>query len=165
MRFELSQHIAAPPDAVAEAFTDPDYYDALAGLPKLGAPEVLAMSAEDDLVRVEVRYRFAGDLSPAARAVLDPARLTWVEISDHDLARRRSTFVLKPDHYADRFSCRGRTRVDADPNDPSASVRRMQGEMKVRAPLVAGQVERAIVSGLEEHFAAEAKLLSVFLNE
>jgi hypothetical protein len=72
------------------------------------------------------------------------------------------SFVLKPDNYADRFSCRGRMRLDPADDDAGATVRRTQGELKVRALLVAGQVERAILSGLREHLEAEAGLLATW---
>ena len=61
---------------------------------------------------MRIRYRFSGDLSSAATAVLDPEKLTWVEESHHDLAARTVRFELHPDHYADRFSCRGQLPAD-----------------------------------------------------
>ena len=163
MDFELSQRIDAEAAAIASAFVDRDYYVELARLPKLGKPEVLALQHDGTNAHLEVRYRFTGDLSAAARAVLDPAKLTWVEVSDHDLVAHRISFVLKPDNYADRFSCRGRSRLDPADEDAGVTVRRTQGQLKVRAPLVAGQVERAIVSGLSEHLEAEAQLLASWL--
>ena len=38
---------------------------------------------------------------------------------------------------------------------PGGSIRRLEGDLKVRVPLVGGRVERALVSGLQEHAAAE----------
>ena len=64
----------------------PGYYDALGRAPKLGVPEVLEREADGDEVVMRIRYRFSGDLSSAAKAVLDPEKLTWVEESHHDLA-------------------------------------------------------------------------------
>ncbi|MGH8991452.1 MAG: hypothetical protein ACRDZ7_07990, partial [Acidimicrobiia bacterium] len=81
MRFHLEQTFAACVDAVALAFTEPDLYAALGALPKLGEPHVLSRTENGDTVNLEVRYRFTGDLSPAARKVLDPAKLSWVERS------------------------------------------------------------------------------------
>jgi len=158
--FNLSQRIDAEAGAVAAAFVDPAYYVELATLPKLGTPEVLALEHDGEKAHLEVRYRFTGDLSAAVRAVVDPEKLTWVEVSDHDLVARRMSFVLKPDNYADRLSCRGRMRLDSADDHSGTTVRRTQGELKVRALLVAGQVERAIVSGLREHLEAEAALLA-----
>jgi hypothetical protein len=39
------------------------------------------------------------------RAVVDPRKLSWVEVSVHDLATRTATFRMDADHYADRFRC------------------------------------------------------------
>lgn len=165
MHFELTQRLAAPAADVATAYTDPAFYEALAGLPKLGAPRVLDRTVTTGHVQLRVRYRFVGDLSAAVRAVVDPGKLTWVEVSDHDLATRSAEFHLEPDNYADRLSCRGHCRFEPDPTDTGATVRTSRGELKVRAPLVAAAVERAIVSGLEEHLVAEVPLLEQWLAQ
>jgi len=163
MHFELSQRFAAPVADVADAFCDPGFYAALAGLPKLGRPEVLSREPDGHRIVLRVRYRFNGELSSAARAVLDPSKLTWVEESVHDLDTFEVTFVQVPDHYTDRFSCRGTYRFRADGND--STLRSAEGDVKVRAPLVGSSVERAIISGLKEHLDEEVDLLERWLTE
>jgi hypothetical protein len=160
VRFELEQRFSSGPDDVAAAFADPGLYPLLAELPKLGSPEVLSHEVDGDVVHLEVRYHFAGHLSAAARAVLDPDRLTWVDRSTHDLASRSVTYELIPDEYRDRFRSSGAYRFDAD---GAGTLRRASGEVSVRAPLVARSVERAIVSGLHEHLDEEAALVERFL--
>jgi hypothetical protein len=160
MRFNIEQRFAANVDAVARAYADPALYGALVGLPKLTQPEVVGHESDGDTVVLQVRYRFGGELSSAARAVIDPERLTWVERSTHDLARRQTTFIMVPDHYADRFSCRGSYRFEAT---DTGCRRRGEGDLRVRALLVAGAVERAIVSGLEEHLVDEVPVVEAFV--
>lgn len=163
MRFGLTQRFAAPLAAVADAFRDPGLYAALAELPNLGTPELLERTVKGDTVRVRVRYRFTGNLSPAVTAVIDPAKLTWVDVSEHHRATHRVTFHLEPDHYADRLRCHGWYRFHADPDDPAATLRHSEGDVKVRMPIVGGSVERAMVSGLEEHLADEVPILETWL--
>lgn len=165
MRFEVVQRFAAPVDAVARAFAEPGLYDALAALPKLGAPEVLERSEEGAIVRMRVRYEFTGELAPAARAVLDPSRLTWVDESEHDLARHHVSFRLVADHYADRFRASGTYQFTVDPDDAARTVRTSAGEVKVKAPFVGGAVERAIVSGLREHLDDEVAIVDRWLHD
>lgn len=160
MRFTVEQQFSATPDAVARAYTDPELYLAFEDLEKMSRPDVLAHEAEGDVVRMQIRYRFKGHLAPAARAVIDPARLTWVEQSTHDLARRTTTFTMVPDHYRDRFRCSGSYRFDAAGD---GTVRRCAAELKVQALLVAGAVEGAIVSGLREHLDEEVAVVEAFL--
>lgn len=160
MRFTIQQRFASAPDAVARAFADPDLYLAFEDLPKMSRPEVLAHAANGDEVELQIRYRFSGQLSSAARAVVDPARLTWVEHATHDLAARSTTFRMVPDHYADRFRCDGAYRFE---RDGAGTLRRCEGDIKVKAPLVGGAVERAIVSGLREHLDAEVAVVEAFL--
>ncbi len=162
MRFTTAQRFASPVDAVAAAYADPGLYPTLSGLTKLGQPEVLGHEEGDGRVTLRIRYRFGGELSSAARAVLDPARLTWIEVSEHDLAARTTTFRMLPDHYADRFTCTGRYRFL--PADDGGCTRAGEGDLRVRAPLVGGAVERAIVSGLHEHLAEEAPLVDRYVS-
>jgi hypothetical protein len=162
MRFAIEQRFTADVDAVSRAYADPALYAAMAGLQKLRDADVLSHTLENDRVVLEVRYRFGGDLNPAVTAVIDPTRLTWVERSVHDLASRHTTFAMHPDHYADRFRCAGSYRFE--PADGGGSRRRGEGDVKVKALLVAGAVEGAIISGLREHLDEEVPVVEAFLG-
>lgn len=162
MRFQIEQRFAADVDAVAQAYADPALYAALDGLLKLSQPEVVSHQVEGDTVVLQVRYHFGGELSAAARAVIDPARLTWVERSTHDLGQRRTTFTMVPDHYRDRFTCEGSYRFEAV---DGGCRRRGEGDLRVKALLVAGAVEAAIVSGLKEHLVDEVPVVEAFVAD
>jgi hypothetical protein len=162
VRFAIEQHFTSDADAIARAYADPELYRTFAGagLQKLRDADVLSHTLADDRVVLEVRYRFGGALSPAVTAVIDPSRLTWVERSVHDLATRQTTFAMHPDHYADRFRCAGSYRfVEAE----GGSRRIGEGEAKVKALLVGGAVEGAIVSGLKEHLVEEIPVVEAFV--
>jgi len=162
VRFTIEQQFDAAVDVVARAYADPALYATFVGMRKLSTPEVLEHSVDGDLVRLDVRYRFAGDLSPAARAVIDPGRLSWVERSTHDLADRRTRFAMLPDHYRDRFRCEGSYRFVAI--DEETSARHGDADLRVKALLVAHAVESAIVSGLQEHLADEVPIVEAFVR-
>jgi hypothetical protein len=169
MRFEIEQEIAGAPDAVARIYTQPRFYELLGALPKVGEPEVLNRREDGAVVHLAVRFRFAGNLSPAVTKVIDPDKLTWIDESVHDLARCMVTFRLNPDHYADRFRAEGSSRYQ--PIGESRTRRTTQGEVAVKVPLlmgggrVGGVVESAIVSGLREHFAAEVAVVERLLRD
>lgn len=161
MRFRLEQTFAAPVDAVALAFTEPELYTAFGSLPKLGQPQVLGRREDGDVVSLQVRYRFTGDLSPAARKVVDPARLSWVEHSTHDLTRHQVDFIMVPDNYGNLLRASG--RYSFEPDGPDATRRVAEGDVAVRVPLVGKAVEGAIVSGIKEHLAEEVPLVERYL--
>lgn len=161
MRFDLTQTIAAPVDAVAAAYASTEMYEALDGDDRLSKPEVLDRREEGGLVVLRIRYRYVAEMSAAVTAVVDPARLSWIEETRHDLAARTIDVRLLPDHYADRMSAHGTARYRAEGD---TTVRRLQGELKVKALLVGGAVEKAIVAGLEEHLAQEAPQVEAYLS-
>ena len=101
MRFSIEQRFAADADAVARAYADPALYVALGRAPEaLARPRCVGHDVDGDTVELAGPLPVRRELSAAARAVIDPERLTWVERSTHDLARRRTTFTMVPDHYA-----------------------------------------------------------------
>lgn len=161
MEFTIEQAYTAAPDAVAAAYTEPALYERVGEASSLGRPEVVDRRVEGDRVLLQVRYRFAGQLNGPARRALDPAKLTWVEHSSHDLAARLVTFQLVPDHYGDRFSASGTATVADAPGGGAA--RRVRGTLTVKAPLVGRAVENAIVSGLRDHLRAEAGAVDAFV--
>lgn len=163
MRFSLEHHLDAHVDAVSQAFAEPALYDTFAALPRAGRPEVLRHQVDDDgKVRLWVRWVFTAELSSAARAVIDPDRLSWVQQTVHDVPGRIVTYTMVPDHYADRFSSSGGYRFSDAPG--GGCTRRSEGEVKVKAPLVGRAVEGAIVDGLKEQLTAEVPLVERFIK-
>jgi hypothetical protein len=161
MEFELDQRLQGTPDAVLGVLLDRAFLDARAELPRLGSAELLELTRDDTTARVRVRMHFSGQLSSAVTAVVDPAKLTWVDDATFVLAARGARHEILPDHYADRLS----SHYDDVLHDDAGSTRRvLTGTLKVRAPLVGGRVEKAIVSGLREYVEAEAELLNRWLE-
>lgn len=160
VRFEIEQRFPGSLEAVEEALIDPAYLKRLSALPKLGAPELLDRTDDGHLVLLSVRYQFVGEVSSAVRAVVDPARLGWIEESTLDRRTHVTTFTIVPDHYGGLLRCSGTyTLREAD----GGTVRTAEGDIKVSVPLVGGKVERAIVSGLREHAEAEVAVMAEHL--
>jgi hypothetical protein len=161
MEFELEQRLRGAPETVLDLLFDQEFLAARAGLPNLGGSEVLEVTRAGTTARVRVRMHFTGKLAPAVTAVVDPAKLTWVDDATFDLAARRGHHQIRPDHYADRLSCTYDDRLDVD-GDGARRV--LAGTVKVRAFLVGSKVEGAIVGGLRESTAAESALLNDWLG-
>ncbi len=161
MRFDAEQRFDAEVEHLLGLFTDPDFYATLTGLPKISAPELLDHRASGDKVHISYRQRYTGDLPAAAQTMIDPHKISWIEVVVFDLTAATAATHLKPDHYADRFSCRGQyTFSDLG---RGRSSRRLDGDLKIRVPLVGGRVEAALISGLKEHADAERDLIEARL--
>lgn len=162
MNFRIDQRIAASLNDVETALLDREFVAATAELPKLGAPELLELQRDGDHVRQRIRYRFTAELSGAVTRVVDPNKLTWVDDARYDLTTHTSRHRILPDNYGDRLHAAYDVALESLGN----STRRVAtGELTVHVPIVGGRVERAIVSGLEEHAAAEADLLTSWIDE
>jgi len=151
VRFHIEQRFGLSAQTVCDAMTDAGFASRMSGLPRLGRPELVERREDPDRIVTLIRYAFVGDLNQAVRRVIDPARLSWVEEAVCDRTTLRTTFRILPDHYAQLIACQGTTTLTAVQGGTSRST---DGELKVHVPLVGAKVERAILSGLEEHAAA-----------
>jgi len=160
--FVIEQNFGADPDDVARAYTEPGLYELIGDVSPLGRPEVLDRTVDGGgRVLLRLRYRFTGELNAAARAAVDPERLSWVEFSTHEVARRHVDYRLVPDHYGNRFRAEGKCTTRRGPH--GGAVRTVEGSLRVKAPLVGRAVEKAIVSGLRQHLTGEATAVERFL--
>jgi hypothetical protein len=159
--FALEQELDGSPERVLDLLLDRSFLEARGGLPKIGASELLELSRDATTARVRVRMRFTGELAPAVTRIVDPAKLTWVDDATFVLATCGARHEIQPDNYADRLAC----RYDDVLHDDRGRTRRvLTGKVEVRAFLVGGKVEGAIVSGLREYALAEAGLLNEWLG-
>jgi hypothetical protein len=157
MHFRVEQPLAVPREVAVRALVDPGFYASMGAMDNIGTPEILRREERDGAVHLAVRYRFTGHLARPARAVLDPAKLSWVIESAMFVEETRAEFRMLPDNYADRLECAG-TYVFEDRGDTSAQL--VEGELRIHLPLVAGAAERGIFLGLRQHMADEAALLA-----
>jgi hypothetical protein len=163
MKFTVGQSVAVAPDDAVAAYGNHAFYEGRAQRDDISIVEVVGHQESGSHVHIEVRYRFTGNLSSAVRAVVDPAKLTWVTRTDIDKEQRAASFTVQPDHYPDRLACSGIFRfTDAD-TGPAATVITIEGDLKVRAFLVGRAAEQAIVSGLRSYLQAEASTLPDFI--
>jgi hypothetical protein len=161
VRFDVEQRFSADLATVEAVLYSPPLLERLATLPKLGGATLLSEQRDGARITRRVRYRFTAELNAAVTAVVDPDKLTWVEESVHDTTTHRTTWGIVPDHYPGRMTCQGTFQLLAD---GSGTRRLTQAELKVHVPIVGGRVERAIVSGLEEHAVDEEQAVNAYLS-
>jgi|SRR5713101_292429 len=158
MEFEVLQQLRGSLDAVEAAFLDPAFVQELATLPKMGRIELLDQHATGDQVHRRVRYTFGGEVSAAVKAVVDPARLTWVEESTIDRVTHVTTFRILPDYYARLLEASGTIRLTEEP-EHTTTFREIDGNVAVHVPLVGRKVEQVIVSDLKDNVALQGQLI------
>ncbi len=157
MHFSIDQSIGRPLDEVEELLFDERFVGATSALPRVGSCSLVSEKRSGDTISARLHRRFDAPLNAAVRRAIDPSKLTWTEEIEYNTSKHRGRHRIVPDNYADRVSSEYSTALAPS----TAGTRRVtSGTMKVRARFVGGQIEKAIVSGLEEYSAAEAHLLT-----
>jgi hypothetical protein len=93
-------------------------------------------------------------VSSAVRAVIDPAKMSWVTRTELYPGQARSEWVVLPDHYPDRLSASGSYRFAPD-DSPCSTVVTVEGDLRVHVPIVGRSVERVIASDLRAYIQDE----------
>ena len=156
MHLRIEQRVAAPVSDIEAALLDGAFWDEVSAAGTVAQPRLLDQVVDGDHVHQRIRFRFVASLSSAARAVLDPEKLTFVQDADIDRSTHRAHFKIVPDHYASRFEASGGWVLEADGD----SARRIyDADLHVHFPFVGGQVEKALGAGLRTYAEQEAEVL------
>lgn len=161
MKLTIEQRFTLPVDVVARAYADPLVYRSFPERGAMARPVLIDRAEEGGQIVFRVQHRFVGQVSAAVRRVVDPTKLTWVEHVTLEVASATAAFRIQPDHYRRLLRCEGTYAFVADGD---GCRRTGSGELRVRAPLVAGAVEGTIVAGLQAHLREEVPLVESFLN-
>lgn len=161
MRICIDEPIAAGADEAQGAFLDPGFYAGLGELGGISAPEVRSLSVGPQRARVVVGYRFSGQLNGAARRILDPAKLTWSQETDVDLASRRSEVRMVPDNYAGLLSFSGWYELDG--LDEGHCNQHFEADLRIHVPVLGPLAERALAGSIRENLAGTARLVERYL--
>ena len=162
VKFSIGQNVAVAPDTAVAAYANPAFYENRAPSGDISLVEVVRHEDTGTQARIEVRSQFTGSVSSAVRAVIDPAKISWVTRTEIDKAQRRSTFTVLPDFYPDRLDCSGTFTFAEAASGPQATVITIAGDLKVHVFLVGRTVEQLIVNGLRSYLEAEISTLPGF---
>lgn len=166
MRFAVEQEFQGVTSAhVAAAYREQSLYDVITDLPFVGRPEPVAFNRVGDDVRLDLRYRVQLELPGAARAFIDPDKLTFVERSTIT-PDGATTFRVLPDNYAELLTCGGRAALT---EGPAGVVRQTTGQLDLdlgwQGALFEGQVAQAIVNGFRQSIAAQTTQVRAFISD
>lgn len=151
--FSAAHHFSAPPAAVLDTLADPEFQLALT-LPDLGPAELLEHRVEGDVVRLQLRYEYTGQLDARARRLLGGRHLTWVQAMRIDRAASSGTLHMQAE--AAPKALHGQASFTVAPEDGGGSVRTLHGDLRVSVPVIGPMAERRIVPGLVARLGVEA---------
>jgi hypothetical protein len=154
VKIAIRQAVAVPTAQAIAAYGAPAFYQDRPIRDDIAVLEVVHHEVSGDRIVIEVRFAFTGSVSSAVRAVIDPAKMSWVTRTEVRPAEARSDWVVQPDHYPDRLRASG--TYSFEPGDgPASTLVTVEGDLQVRVPIVGRSVERVIASDLRAYIADE----------
>ena len=153
MRLQAEHRFDAPARAVADVLVDPAFHREVE-LPDLRLLDVVDHRDDGDDALLSLRYEYVGQLDPVVRRLLGDRQLTWVQelAVDRMSGAGRLTFSVEGSpgrlHGVAYFTLRP---------DGEQTVWRLDGEVRVRVPLVGGSAERRVLAGFRARLDREAR--------
>jgi hypothetical protein len=169
VKFEIVDRFDGSLAAFEAVLNSADLHARLAvAMPGIESIEPLERVEDERCIRRRVRYtpRTEGKIPSFAMksSVVKPSMLRWIEESSYDKARHCFDYRILPnlpEIWRDRFQSQGRYQLA---EDGGQVLRRIQGEIVVRVPLLGRTVEKLLVREVTENFHAEAAAMSALLR-
>jgi len=157
VHFEREHEFAGTVEQVASLMSD-DGFQSVLDLPDLARPEVVAHDVDGTVHHLTLRYEYIGRLDPMAQKVVGGRKITWVQDLRIDVATGIGTLGFTADGVGGRAEGSATVTITATGTATSGpSCRRViDGDFRIRIPLVGGKAEQAIVPGLERRLDVEA---------
>jgi len=155
VKIAIRQAVAVPPAQALAAYGSPAFYTGRPVRDDIAVLEVVRHDDDGERILIEVRFAFTGSLSPAVRAVIDPAKMSWITRTEVRPAAARTDWVVLPDHYPDRLKASGSYRFAPGNDGPASTIVTVEGDIEVHVPIVGRSVERVIVSDLVRYIEDE----------
>jgi hypothetical protein len=150
---------AAAAHAVCDGMGDPDFYAGLQ-LPDVELPEVISRTGNGDRVDIHVRFTYTGKLDPIARRIVGQDHVEWVQQLDIDREALSCALRVVPALRAIPVSCTGGFVLrDTD----TGSRRTLDGDLRIRVPLIGSRAEKSLAPGIMRRLDLEAEALDRYL--
>lgn len=159
MRFRAQHRLAAPVDAVADRLVDPSFHHDLE-LPDLALLSVVEHVDDGTRAVLALRYEYVGRIDPVVQRLLSGRRPIWVQGFVLDRATGGGRLTFATEGHGDRLRAGADFVLRAE--DPG-TLWELEGEVKVRVPLLGGAAERRLVDGVLQRLAIQADQLAARL--
>ena len=134
---------------------DPELLAMAKTIPNLAGRELVSYREDGKLRSWVFRNTASGEIPEAARALVKPEMLTWNEESTWDLDAHAFTWRIVPEHFAHLLDAHGSWSLT---EEGARTHRVIDGELRVKVPLVGRLIEEVIVGRVKQSFEAEASV-------
>jgi hypothetical protein len=160
VQFEREHDFPGTVEQVASIMSDPGFQTVL-DLPDLARPDVVTHEVAGTARRLTLRYEYIGQLDPIAQKIVGGRTITWVQDLRVDVGTGVGTLGFSADGVGGRAD--GSASVVITGTGDASCSRRIDGEFRIRIPLVGGKAEKAIVPGLARRLDVEAAAVAAEL--
>ena len=161
-QFKIEHVWPVPRDIVLQHILDEELADRCNEVIRSVTRERISVDRSDD-GRVVQRFDVKANSVPAAaRRVLKPEMLEWIEESRWDPAAEKFTWMIETKIMKDKIKCSGELYYD----DLGGKTRRVVlGTIEIKIPLAGRIAEKVIVGSLRQSYEEASRVESTYFQE
>ena len=165
MQFEFQHVVSAPLAKVEETFLSRRFLDVLKErMTSVKEIEVLEFDDSGPTVRRRVRYRLHPIIKRVGLKKIPPEAFEWVEESEYYRDSHSMTFTNVLTHPRLRPLFINTGKVTLSP-DGAKTVRRLEGELAIKVPVLGRMAEKVVYSRATDILAEESRILESLIKE
>ena len=155
MKFTMTHVFDVERATMEKHLNDPELLEMAREIPNLKGRELVEYREEAKLRIWKFRNAALGEIPANARLYVKPEMLAWTEESTWDPDTHAFTWRTVPSHFSEILSAEGTWRLE----EAGAKTRRViDGELRVKLPVVGRVVEQFIIELVKANFTAEAEV-------
>jgi hypothetical protein len=159
VRLAASHHFAGSVAEVCAAMGDPAFY-AVLRLPDVEPPELVSRTVDGARVDVHVRFMYTGKLDPIARRIVGHDQVSWVQQLQIDPVAASAALQVIPAVGMVPVTCTGTFALRTE---GGGCVRTLDGDLRVKVPIIGSRAEKSLAPGILRRLDLEAEALNAFL--
>lgn len=161
VKLYVEDHLPAPPSIVWEVFESDEYKERYRE--ETGDElSLVERTFEGDVEVQRIRNEPNRELPGIVARALGAKKLCFTQENRLDLTKGRMDWVVTLDVLSDLVSVRGTTTCT---DDGDGTKRVIDGEIKVKVPVVGGQIERLVVAEFEKSMRRAVELALEMIEE
>lgn len=160
MKYHVKHYIDGPLDKVVEICLDRSRdVDVYTNVTKT---EVKKREQKGSKMRVVVETVANGDIPPKLRKLISPKMLTWTEEGEFDFDKNEYKYRVKTHYFTDVTRITGHFKYY---EEDGKTVRELNGEIKIKIPILGAIAEKKIVQTQKENLEIDIEDIRKTLKE
>lgn len=163
MKFKMEHRFEWPVADIVQLLKNGEELCPMDELPNVSSRKIIEQRREGKKIFQRVEWCVHGQIPPIAQKLVSPEKMTFIERSVWDDDESAYRTKIEPHFFRNQLEC---STISAWKDDGKGkTVRKFEGELKIKIPVIGPILEGTIVDYLKKNNDKNALIVKRFLNQ